>query len=114
MHIRSPLPLKDAACQPTWTNAIADGRRCSSRLAGVIWKTASDPSDLPQFRQINILLYKLKMSVSGTIQVFNFNKYVKPYLGEICLLLNRHFKMAAMMERIANAVCVCKPCPEQA
>ena len=26
---------------------------------------------------------------------------------------NGRFKMAAMRERIANAVCVCKPCPER-
>ena len=72
------------------------------------------PNDLPQFRWINILLGNLKTSFSGTYHAFNFDKYAKRYLGGFCFLFNRRFKMAAMTERIANAVCVCKPCPEQA
>jgi hypothetical protein len=72
------------------------------------------PNDLPQFRWINILLGNLKTSFSGTFHAFNFDKYAKRYLGGFCFLFNRRFKMAAMTERIANAVCVCKPCPERA
>jgi hypothetical protein len=72
------------------------------------------PNDLPQFRWINILLGNLKTSFSGTFHAFNFDKYAKRYLGGFCFLFNRSFKMATMTERIANAVCVCKPCPEQA
>jgi hypothetical protein len=72
------------------------------------------PNDLPEFRWINILLGNLKTSFSGTFHAFNFGKYGKRYLGGFCFLFNRRFKMAAMTERIANAVCVCKPCPERA
>jgi hypothetical protein len=72
------------------------------------------PNDLPQFRWINILLGNLKTSFSGTFHAFNFDKYAKRYLGGFCFLFNRRFKMALMTERIANAVCVCKPCPERA
>jgi transposase-like protein len=72
------------------------------------------PNDLPEFRWINILLSNLKTSFSGTFHAFNFDKYAKRYLGGFCFLFNRRFKMAAMTERIANAVCVCKPCPERA
>ena len=72
------------------------------------------PNDLPQFRWINILMGNLKPSFSGTFHVFNFDKYSKHYLGGFCFLSSRRFKMAAMMERIANAVCVCNPCPERA
>ena len=70
-------------------------------------------NDLPQFRWINILLGNLKTSFSGTFHAFNFDKYAKRYLGGFCFLFNRRFKMAAMTGRIANAVCVCKPCPER-
>jgi len=71
------------------------------------------PNDLPQFRWINILLGNLKTSFSGTFHAFNFDKYAKRYLCGFCFLFNRRFKMALMTERIANAVCVCKPCPER-
>ena len=71
------------------------------------------PNDLPEFRWINILLGNLKTSYSGTFHAFDFNKYAKRYLGAFCFLFNRRFKMAAMTERIANAVCVCRPCPER-
>jgi hypothetical protein len=72
------------------------------------------PNDLPEFRWINILLGNLKTSFSGTFHAFNSGKYGKRYLGGFCFLFNRRFKMAAMTERIANTVCVCKPCPERA
>ena len=72
------------------------------------------PNDLPEFCWINILLGNLKTSFSGTFHAFGFGKYAKRYLGSFCFLFNRRFKMSAMTERIANAVCVCKPCPEQA
>jgi hypothetical protein len=72
------------------------------------------PNDLPEFRWINILLGNLKTSFSGTFHAFDFGKYAKRYLGGFCFLFNRRFKLSAMTERIANAVCVCKPCPERA
>ncbi len=73
-----------------------------------------NPNDLPPFRWINILLGNLKTSFSGTLHAFNFDKDAKLYLGGFCFLYNRHFKIAAISERIANAFCVCKPCPERA
>jgi hypothetical protein len=72
------------------------------------------PNDLPKFRWINILLGNLKTSSGGTFHTFNFDKYAKRYLGGFCILFNRRFKMGEMTERIANAACVCKPCPERA
>ena len=50
----------------------------------------------------------------ATFHAFNFDKYVTRQLGGFCFLFDRRFKMAAMTERIANAVCVCKRCPERA
>ena len=72
------------------------------------------PNDLPEFRWINILLSNLKTSFSGTFHAFDFDKYAKRYLGGFCFRFNRRFKMAEMTERIANAACFCKPCPEWA
>jgi hypothetical protein len=64
---------------------------------------------LPQFRWINTLLGNLKTSFNGTFHAFNFDKYARRYLGGCCFRFNRRFAMAAMTERIANAVCCCKP-----
>ena len=72
------------------------------------------PNDLPQFRWINTLLGNLKTSFSGTFHAFNFDTYARRYLGGFCFRFNRRFSLVAMTERIANAVCVCKPCPERA
>ena len=72
------------------------------------------PDELPEFRWINILLGNLKTSFSGTFHAFNFDKYARRYLGGFCFRFNRRFVLAGMTERIANAVCCCKPCPERA
>ena len=44
---------------------------------------------------------------------FNFDKYARRYLGGYCFRFNRRFSLAAMTERIANAVCCCRPCTER-
>jgi hypothetical protein len=62
----------------------------------------------------NILLSNLKTSFSGTFHVFDFNNYSKCYLSGFCFCFCRRFKMSEMTERIANATCFCKPCPERA
>ncbi|MFN9631559.1 MAG: transposase [Cyanobacteriota bacterium] len=72
------------------------------------------PNELPQFRWINMLVGNLKTSFSGTFHAFVFEKYANRNLGGFCFLFNRHFKMTAMTEQIANAVYVCTPCPDQA
>ncbi len=72
------------------------------------------PNDLPQFRWINTLLGNLKTSLSSTFHAFNFDKHARRYLGSFCFRFHRRFEMAAMTERIANAVCCCMPCPERA
>jgi hypothetical protein len=72
------------------------------------------PNDLPQFRWINTLLGNLKTIFNGTFHAFNFDKYARRYLGGYCFHFNRRFAMAAMTERIANAVCCCKPVTERA
>jgi len=101
-------------------SVLSDGLACfRSVVAAGCSRTAAvtggrHPNELPQFRWINILLGNLKTSFSGTFHAFNFEKYAKRYLGGFCFRFNRRFKMAAMTERIANAVCVCKPCPERA
>ena len=50
----------------------------------------------------------------GALHAFNFDKYAKRYLGGYCFRFNRRFEMKTMTDRIANAVCCCKPCPERA
>ena len=72
------------------------------------------PKDLSEFRWINILLGNLKTSISGSLHAFNFDKYAQRYLGGYCSRFNRRFEMKEMTDRIANAVCCCKPCPERA
>jgi len=99
---------------------LSDGLACfrSVTTAGcshqVVVTGGKHPNDLPQFRWINILLGNLKTSLSGTFHAFNFDKYARRYLGGFCFRFNRRFEMAAMTERIANAVCCCMPCPEKA
>jgi hypothetical protein len=60
------------------------------------------------------MLGNLKTSFNGTFHAFNFGKYARRYLGGFCFRFNRRFAMAAMTERIANAVCCCKPVIEAA
>ena len=72
------------------------------------------PNKLPQFRWINTVLGNLKTSFNGTFHAFNADKYARRYLGGFCFRFNRRFAMAAMTERIANAVCCCKPVTEGA
>ena len=71
-------------------------------------------NDLPQFRWNNTLLGNLKTSLSGTFHAFNFDKYARRYLGGYCFRFNRRFSLAAITERIANAVCCSMPCTERA
>ena len=73
------------------------------------------PNDLPQFRWINTLLGNLKTSFCGTLHAFNFDKYAQRYMGGFCFRFRfiRRFSMAAMTERIANAVCCCTHCTER-
>jgi hypothetical protein len=70
-------------------------------------------SQVPQFRWINTLLGNLKTSFNGIFRAFNFDKYARRYLGGYCFRFNRRFSLAAMTERIANAVCCCMPCTER-
>jgi len=101
-------------------SVLSDGLACFCSVVAAgcshtaVVTAGRHPNDLPQFRWINILLSNLKTSFSGTFHAFNFDKYAKRYLGSFCFLFNKRFKMEAMTERIANAVCVCKPCPELA
>jgi transposase-like protein len=99
---------------------LSDGLACfrSVTTAGcsheAVVTGGKHPNDLPQFRWINTLLGNLKTSFSGTFHAFNFDTYARRYLGGFCFRFNRRFSLVAMTERIANAVCVCKPCPERA
>ncbi len=70
------------------------------------------PNELPQFRWINTLLGNFKTIFSGTFHAFNFDKYARCYLGGYCFRFNRRFSMVAMTQRIANAVCCCRPAME--
>jgi hypothetical protein len=65
---------------------------------------------LPQFRWINTLLGNLKTSFNGKFHAFNFDKYARRHLGGYCFRFNQRFSLAAMTERIANAVCCSMPC----
>ena len=71
------------------------------------------PSGLPQFRSINTLLGNLKTSFNGTFPAFNVDTCARRYLGGTCFRFNRRFSLAAMTERIANAVCCGMPCSER-
>ena len=55
----------------------------------------------------------IKTSLNGTFHAFNFDKYARRYLGGHCFRFNRRFSLAEITERIANAVCCCKPCTER-
>jgi len=98
---------------------LSDGLACfrSVTTAGCSHETivtgGKHPNDLPQFRWINTLLGNLKTSLSGTVHAFNFDKYARRYLGGYCFRFNRRFSMAAMTQRIANAICCCMPCTER-
>ena len=101
-------------------SVLSDGLACFRSVVAAgcshtaVVTAGRHPNYLPAFRWINILLGNLKTSFSGTFHAFNFGRYGKRYLGGFCFLFNRRFQMAAMTERIANAVCVCKPCLERA
>jgi len=71
------------------------------------------PKDLAEFRWIMILLGNLKTTISGAFHAIDFEKYSKRYLGGYCFHLNRRSEMIKMTDRIANAVCCCKPCSER-
>jgi len=98
---------------------LSDGLACfrSVTTAGcshqAIVTGGKHPNELPQFRWINTLLGNLKTSLSGTFHAFNFDKYARRYLGGYCFRFNRRFSLAAMTERIANAVCCCIPFTER-
>lgn len=100
-------------------SVLTDGLACfrSVTSAGcsheVVVTGGKHPNELPQFRWINTLLGNLKTSLSGTFHAFNFDKYARRYLGGYCFRFNRRFSLAAMTERIANAVCCCMPCTER-
>ncbi|MCS5698566.1 IS1595 family transposase [Cyanobium sp. FGCU-52] len=95
---------------------LSDGLACfrSVTAAGcsheVIVTGGRHPKDVPQFRWINTVLGNLKTSLNGTFHAFNFDKYARRYLGGHCFRFNRRFSLAEITERIANAVCCCKPC----
>ena len=101
------------------SKVLSDGLACFRAVttAGCIHEAivigGKHPSDLPQFRWINTLLGNLKTSFNGTFHAFNFDKYARRYLGGYCFRFNRRFSLAAMTERIANAVCCCRPCTER-
>jgi hypothetical protein len=98
---------------------LSDGLACfrSVTTAGcshqAVVTGGKHPNELPQFRWINTLLGNLKTSLNGTFHAFNFDKYARRYLGGYCFRFNRRFAMAAMTERIANAVCCCMPSTER-
>jgi transposase-like protein len=100
-------------------SVLSDGLACFRSVAAAgcshqaVVTGGKHPNELPEFRWINILLGNLKTSFSGTFHAFNFDKYARRYLGGVCFRFNRRMAMAAMTERIANAVCCCKPCPER-
>ena len=98
---------------------LSDGLACfrSVTTAGcsheAIVTGGKHPNELTQFRWINTLLGNLKTSLSGTFHAINVEKYAKRYLDGTCFRFNRRFSLAAMTERIANAVCCCMPYTER-
>jgi hypothetical protein len=123
----SPVPGFTSEALADWARqhlssscfVLSDGLACfrsvaaAGRSHAAVVTGGRHPNDLPEFRWINILLSNLRTSFSGTFHAFYFDKYAKRYLGCFCFRFNRRFNMAEMTERIANAVCFCKPCPER-
>jgi len=99
------------------SQVLSDGRACFRAVTTAnchhkaVGTGGKHPNQLPQFRWINILLGNLQTSFNGTFHAFNFDKYARRYLGGYYFRFNRRF---AMTERIANAVCCCKPVTERA
>jgi hypothetical protein len=54
------------------------------------------------------------MPSTTALRAYGYDKYARRYLGGFCFRFDRRFAMAAMTERIANAVCCCKPVTEAA
>ena len=65
------------------------------------------PNNLLQFRWIKILMGNPKNSFSGKFNASNYSFVV------LWLRQNRLLKMAAMTERLANAICMHKHCPDR-
>lgn len=91
--VLDPAPLRGKAIRP-WS------------------PVGSTPNGLPLFRWNNTLQSNLRISVAGAFDSFNFDKYARRYLNGYCFRINRRLSMAAMTERIANAVSSCIPCTE--
>ena len=73
---------------------------------------STHPNDLPQFCWISIVFGNLKISLSGTLYAFQYDKHLRRYLDGYCFRFNRQCSLAAMIERMANVVCCCMPCTE--
>ena len=57
--------------------------------------------------------HTLQTSLSGTFLDFNIDKNARRYIDGYCFRFNRQFAMAAMTERIANALCCFMTCTER-
>ena len=101
-------------------SVLSDGLACIRSLVAagssrsVVETGGRHPTDLPEFRWMNILLGNMKISFSSTFHAFKLFKYAKRYLEGVCCLFHRSLDMATVTERIINALGVCMPCPERA
>jgi hypothetical protein len=115
-EVGHPIHVRITAMSGFSSEAIAEWAKRNlepgSHAAGVLVPGGRYPSDLPEFRWINILLGTLKTSFNGTFHAFNIDHYARRYLGGYCFRFNRRFAIAEMTERIANALCGSIPCTE--
>jgi len=120
---RSAIQLQRALSLPEFQLFYGPQDLCKPALEKARWPDGfrsprcgghgKHPSDLPQFYWIDTLLGNLKTSLSGTFHALNAYKYASRSLGGYCFRFSRRFSLAAVNERIANAVCCCMPCIER-
>ena len=101
------------------SQALSDGLACFRAVttanchqkAVVRWQAPQRPTAVPLDQ---LPARQPQDQLQCTFHAFNFDKYARRYLGGYCFRFNRHFAVAAMTMRIANAICCCKPVTERA
>ncbi len=64
----------------------------------------------PSFKAVNTVLGNIKTSLAGTYHAFGFKKYAHRYLGQVQYLFNRRFDLRAILQRLARALVLTRPC----
>lgn len=97
----------------------SDGLACFSAVtaAGCIHSPiivgARKPSELPEFRWVNMILGNVKTSLSGAYHAFKFGKYARRYLAAIAYRFNRRSLLKSLPQRLLVAAATIGPRPER-